>query len=154
MCCYAFALAQDAYLVFLGPERSSHKMMWKVVLLGMACALGGATAHVSTADMCLFSLLRRVVRCGAGVLCRLGHQRHQECSADLGINVIVGVDDLPFMLSQVGRGECCVSEGAHHMEKMDEPTHTCSATGGPLNTVNSMCIPATTNADAVSDLYE
>ena len=188
VCCYAFALAQPT---FFSSERSSHKMMGKVALLGLAvaCGLGGAAAQVSTADLCAHLCCsfgvgrgrgRRLDGAGRGRSGRLRHvatsqrnvtarpcvRAHQECakcSADLNINGIVGVDDLPFLLSQVGRTACSVSEGAHHMEKMDERTHTGRvaalttygrANGGPLNTINIMCMSATTNADAVGDLCE
>jgi hypothetical protein len=117
-------------LLFFFSVRSSHKMMGKVALLGLAvaCGVGGAAAQVSTANVCPFSLLvRRGVGAedarldGAGrgssaaqrnVTARPCVRAHQECSADLGINNIVGVDDLPFLLSQVGRSECSVLEGA------------------------------------------
>lgn len=57
-------LGAGAYIFF--SERSTHKMMGKVALLGLvvACGLGGAAAQVSTADLCPFSLLVRC--CGAG----------------------------------------------------------------------------------------
>ena len=103
-------------------------MMGKVALFGLvvACGLGGAAAQVSTADLCPFSLLVRC--CGAGdgdararwssaraqrsVSARPCVRAHQKCSADLDIDGIVGVDDLPCLLSQVGRTECSVSKGA------------------------------------------
>eukprot|EP01043_Picozoa_sp_COSAG02_P052384 COSAG02_NODE_5633_length_4170_cov_2.964628_5_plen_247_part_00 len=71
---------------------------------------------------------------------------HQECSAKLDINGIVGADDLPFLLPQVGRTACSVLEGAHHAECTNEQTPKgnvaalalatyCHANGGPLSTV-------------------
>ena len=112
-------------LLFSSSERSSHKMMGKVALLGLAfpCGLGGAAAQVSTADLCAHlccsfgvgrgrgrgldgagrgrsGRLRHVATSQRNVTARPCVRAHQECakcSADLDINGIVGVDDLPLL---------------------------------------------------------
>ena len=80
----------------------------------------------------------------------------------MDINGVVGVDDLLFLLSQYGRTDCPIPEGAQQV-CTDEQTSAgnvaaltsyCRANGGPLNTVNNMCMSATTNAAAVSDPCE
>jgi putative hemolysin len=84
------------------------------------------------------------------------------CPADIDTDGIVGVDDLLSLLAQFGRTNCAVPEGSQP-ECTDEQTAAgnvaaltayCRASGGPLNTINNMCMSETTNSDAVGDLCE
>ena len=80
---------------------------------------------------------------------------HQKCSADLDIDGIVGVDDPPFLLSQVGRTECSVSEGANNVSDSRRALKSGSRrdlnADGAVNVSDLLMLLAACGQDASSD---